>query len=340
MKSLVDQMSAQGGGDGPEALSDGLVAAYRMRWRDAASKVVILITDAPPHGLEPAPPSGPPTDGYPQCCPCGADPLEVAHKMARRGIVVYTIGAEPTLSTEYVLARDLLRAVAAITSGQFMPLASAALLAKVIVGSALEVLELTSLMAQIRLEATNARVTPEGTPVASKDDIARAVAYKLQQQAVTTTHIQVDDIYAGMLAPLDQRWLRCPSVAVARGAFAATAQRLRPQTEPPPPPNCTPCNSLSDMDAAMSDPEMAVWAAVSGGGSNQGSFANGSSSGGSLSSFGQSQSQSQSQGQGQGQQQQQQQQQRGQTASLSKGAISVEQVRRAIERGINTGLFK
>lgn len=330
MKSLVDQMAAEGGGDGPEAVADGLAAAYRMRWREAATKVVILIADAPPHGLEPegdataaaSGSGGNPSDGFPRGCPCGVDPLEVAHKMARKGVVVYAIGAEPTLSTEYVLARDLMRAVAAVTSGQFMPLASAALLAKVIVGGALEELELTALMAQIRIEATNARVTPEGAPIATKDDVARAVAYSLQQQAVTTTHTQVDDIYAGELRPLDPAWLRCPSVTAARTAFAAAAQRIRPRTEPPPPPNCTPCTSLSDMDSAMSNPDidmpvapMAMAAAVAAlADENTLDF--------------------------QLQQQQQQLQQPGQTASYARGTISVEQVRRALERGINTGLFK
>lgn len=42
---------ASGGGDGPEAVTAALADALRMEWRPAASKMVVLIADAPPHGI-------------------------------------------------------------------------------------------------------------------------------------------------------------------------------------------------------------------------------------------------------------------------------------------------
>lgn len=43
---------ASGGGDRPEALCCGLHDCLsKLNWRNDAVKVVILITDAPPHGL-------------------------------------------------------------------------------------------------------------------------------------------------------------------------------------------------------------------------------------------------------------------------------------------------
>lgn len=42
---------ATGGGDGPEAVTAGLQQALMMDWREPASKMVILIADAPPHGI-------------------------------------------------------------------------------------------------------------------------------------------------------------------------------------------------------------------------------------------------------------------------------------------------
>lgn len=47
----LESLVASGGGDGPEAQIDGLDAARRSPWRQAAKKIVILITDSPPHGV-------------------------------------------------------------------------------------------------------------------------------------------------------------------------------------------------------------------------------------------------------------------------------------------------
>lgn len=42
---------ASGGGDGPEAVTAAMVEALNMDWREYASKMVVLIADAPPHGI-------------------------------------------------------------------------------------------------------------------------------------------------------------------------------------------------------------------------------------------------------------------------------------------------
>src|SRR5207253_11143517 len=60
----LNVMSADGGGDAPEAVWDGLVAAGLLDWRDNADKRSFLIGDAPPHGY------GMPSQ-WPEGCPCG-----------------------------------------------------------------------------------------------------------------------------------------------------------------------------------------------------------------------------------------------------------------------------
>ena len=48
--AALQTIKAQGGGDTPESLNQGLaVAVDGMEWRDGAAKVVFLIADAPPH---------------------------------------------------------------------------------------------------------------------------------------------------------------------------------------------------------------------------------------------------------------------------------------------------
>ena len=49
---LVEELMQLGiGGDGPEAVTAGLKAAMELEWRPAASKMAVLIADAPPHGI-------------------------------------------------------------------------------------------------------------------------------------------------------------------------------------------------------------------------------------------------------------------------------------------------
>lgn len=51
MKNWLAGLSATGGGDGPEAQAAAMGDALKMPWRSDAEKVVVLITDAPPHGI-------------------------------------------------------------------------------------------------------------------------------------------------------------------------------------------------------------------------------------------------------------------------------------------------
>ncbi|KAG5192512.1 hypothetical protein JKP88DRAFT_204275 [Tribonema minus] len=150
MRANVDTMSAAGGGDGPEAVCCGLHAALHMAWRPDAVKIVVLIADAPPHGL------GEHGDGFPNGCPEGRDPLAIARAMLEAGITVYTVGCEPALGS-YRFARDFMVAVADITQGQAIALSSAKLLVDVILGGAREELDLERLMGNIDEEVSEAR---------------------------------------------------------------------------------------------------------------------------------------------------------------------------------------
>lgn len=47
----LSSLYASGGGDGPEAVTAALAEVLNMEWRSYASKMVVLIADAPPHGI-------------------------------------------------------------------------------------------------------------------------------------------------------------------------------------------------------------------------------------------------------------------------------------------------
>jgi len=63
MQKNLRALVATGGGDGPEAQTAALSEALNMGWRDSAHKIVVLITDAPPHGI------GENRDGFPKGSP-------------------------------------------------------------------------------------------------------------------------------------------------------------------------------------------------------------------------------------------------------------------------------
>jgi hypothetical protein len=70
MQQNLSSLVASGGGDGPEAQTAALAAALDLDWASNAIKMVVLITDAPPHGL------GEAGDGFTEspdreflCCP-------------------------------------------------------------------------------------------------------------------------------------------------------------------------------------------------------------------------------------------------------------------------------
>ena len=89
-----------------------------MPWRESATKVCILIADAPPHGL------GESNDGFPNGAPTGIDPIEVLDQMSMKGICVYSVGCLPALSA-YRHATKFFVAAAEKTNGQAVALGSA-----------------------------------------------------------------------------------------------------------------------------------------------------------------------------------------------------------------------
>uniref|UniRef100_A0A6S9E666 VWFA domain-containing protein n=1 Tax=Heterosigma akashiwo TaxID=2829 RepID=A0A6S9E666_HETAK len=185
IQNSVNGMSAQGGGDGPESVCCAYEKVLRLNWRESATKVVVHIADAPPHGIESS-------DGFPNGCPSGNDPLQKAHEMKERGIVLYTVGCEPALG-HYQFARDFMVAVADITGGQATTLTSAHLLPGVILHGSEEEIVLQRLQDQIQNEVTleQARCAREG--VAFDEEVAtRNVWCNLQAQGVQTKQMQTD----------------------------------------------------------------------------------------------------------------------------------------------------
>lgn len=175
---------ASGGGDGPEAVTAALAEVLNMDWRPEASKMVVLIADAPPHGI------GEYGDGFDEGSPDGNDPLQIARIMASRGIVLFFVACEPALSG-YSYATDFYQAITNITSGLMLPLTTADLLVHAIVGSVLENLDMERLVREVGA-AVSQRIHGNNESV---DDVARELHERLLLRNESTKRVIIESIY-------------------------------------------------------------------------------------------------------------------------------------------------
>ena len=123
------ELTASGGGDGPESVTDGLFDVVRLAWRPGAAKAVVWFGDAPPHGVEPH------GDGFPQGCPCGNHWYAQAESCREMGVAIYAVGCLPGLRG-YAGAEEVFRTVAKTTRGIYLPLTAAGLLVPLMASAA------------------------------------------------------------------------------------------------------------------------------------------------------------------------------------------------------------
>ena len=183
MKSAIATFGAQGGGDGPEAVTAALNEAKNYNWRQNSVKIVVLIADAPPHGL------GCSGDGFPNGDPNGLDPIEIANSMASQGIILYVIACEPSLSN-YKNAHDVMEGLAQITEGKYLPLTAAHLLPDVIVAGAKEEMALQKLE-----EFMHENVKEMQKQKMGRDEIEKKMKDMMEEKAVVTDQVCLTDIY-------------------------------------------------------------------------------------------------------------------------------------------------
>jgi hypothetical protein len=106
VQKVLAGLRPDGGGDGPEAVYDGVAACETLDWRPHACRVAVLIGDAPPHG------TGAGGDGFRHGCPCGLTPADVTAKLEGKGIKLYALGLTPGLQSSFT-------PLAQLTGGEF-----------------------------------------------------------------------------------------------------------------------------------------------------------------------------------------------------------------------------
>lgn len=85
-KKSINKLHAHGGGDEPEAVLAGVVAACReLKWRRHARRIAVLVGDAPPHGV------GGRGDAFRSGCPSGETVESASAKAEERSVTVYAL---------------------------------------------------------------------------------------------------------------------------------------------------------------------------------------------------------------------------------------------------------
>ncbi len=120
-QKTINGLQAEGGGDGPEAVLDGITAAcHELAWWQHSHRVMVLVGDAPPHGIGAnggVSMQGNPWvrtngDGFADGCPCGETIASVTRLAEEKRITIHALGLTPEVSESF-------GEISALTGGQF-----------------------------------------------------------------------------------------------------------------------------------------------------------------------------------------------------------------------------
>lgn len=106
-QKTIMKLNARGGGDGPEAVLDGIVAGCdELSWWKHSRRLMVLVGDAPPHGV------GASGDAFSQGCPCGETIASITRRAEEKRITIHALGLTPA-------AHDSFSEISSLTGGKF-----------------------------------------------------------------------------------------------------------------------------------------------------------------------------------------------------------------------------
>lgn len=86
--TAIDKLVVSGGGDAPEAVYSGLQACLALDWAPGSYRVIVLVGDAPPHGV------GAPGDSL-KTDPTGLTLDDMANLLESEGVFVHALSMRP-----------------------------------------------------------------------------------------------------------------------------------------------------------------------------------------------------------------------------------------------------
>ncbi|XP_033727802.1 LOW QUALITY PROTEIN: uncharacterized protein LOC117317113 [Pecten maximus] len=214
MKSWLNGCRARGGGDGPEAVADALQDMLTLSWRENATKICVLVSDAPPHGLAPH------GDAFPDGCPAGLDPMDIVRQFAAKGITLYSVGCEPAINPY----KEFFTAIAYLTGGQYIPLRGAKALTQVIIGGAQEEMSLERWMAEVDEEVQ--REIASGNQI-NDDEMTRRVQAKMTSKGIRGKKLQRNNFDLEAASASSKKLAEFTNMEDVKSNFSASAMAPR-----------------------------------------------------------------------------------------------------------------
>ena len=106
-QTTIKGLKANGGGDAPEAVLDGIVAACsELGWWKHSRRLMVLVGDSPPHGV------GAHGDAFSQGCPCGETIASVTRLAEEKRITIHSLGLTHAVNESF-------SEISYLTGGQF-----------------------------------------------------------------------------------------------------------------------------------------------------------------------------------------------------------------------------
>jgi hypothetical protein len=95
-QKTINALCPEGGGDGPESVLDGVLAATReLTWRPHARRLAVLVGDSEPHGV------GGAGDRFAKGCPCGQTIESVTSAAEEQRVTLYALGLTPAVTESF-----------------------------------------------------------------------------------------------------------------------------------------------------------------------------------------------------------------------------------------------
>jgi len=153
-RQYINEMSAHGGGDYPEALASALSVLSEMQFNKRGKKIVVWIADAPPHGM------GASGDNYPEGCKDATgqviDWIKIADVLREKGVTCYSLVCERSKNDQQLTL--FLDYLAQKTTGKCMLLTNANKIPNLIINGCIEDDEMDRLISQKIQELGEERV--------------------------------------------------------------------------------------------------------------------------------------------------------------------------------------
>jgi hypothetical protein len=165
-------------------MASGFMKATQLQFRSTATKIAVLITDAPPHGIESSGDNH--VNGDPNC----PDLLSLVRKLGDMGVRLFSIGCEPSI-TSYPRSKCFMKWAAKRCKGRYVSLQASSILPSVILSGCREEINRDKLKQVIQEELNNIR--DDGIKIESEAQLLDELVARITSRKMSTVKMEFDN---------------------------------------------------------------------------------------------------------------------------------------------------